>query len=123
MTAHSRSRTPAAAQSDSGPARSNAVDFELLLEVLSDAYACELLRMLTDGQKPASELIEQCGMSRPTVYRRLDTMAEAGIIDCRQSSTADGRQRTEYHLAVDAIEFTLQPDGVTGAVLTDGSDQ
>lgn len=123
MTAHSRSRSPAPPQSDSGPQRSNAVDFELALEVLSDEYACELLRALTDGQKAAGELIEHCGMSRPTVYRRLDTMVEAGIVDCRQSSTADDRQCNEYHLAVDTVEFTLHPDGVTGAVPTDCPDR
>lgn len=97
------------------------VDFELLLELLSDEYACQLLCELDAGPKDATELFSDCKMSRPTVYRRLKRLTDAGIIDSR--STADGRQGTQYYLAVDTVEFTLHADGVAGSVCTDSTHQ
>lgn len=97
------------------------VDFDLLLELLGDEYACQLLCELDAGPKDATELIATCEMSRPTVYRRLETMTDAGIVGTRP--TADGRQGTQYYLAVDAVEFTLHADGVAGSVCADSTHQ
>lgn len=119
MTANDRSATPTPDSAPTEPDRSGTVDIELLLELLSDEYARELLRKLEEGAKGARELAEQCEMSRPTVYRRLDRMTEAGIIDSQQSSMTTGRQRTEYNLVVGAVEFNVHPDGVTGSVDSD----
>jgi len=116
MTADSRSLT---ARQD----RSGTVDCELLLELLGDEYACELLCALEDAPMNASELVDQCDMSRPTVYRRLKRLSRAGVVDSRQSAAADGQRRTEYYLVVDAVAFRIAPDGVTGAVPTDASDR
>lgn len=120
MTANGRSPTTTSdcvrTETASSAHRSRTVDFEQLLELLSDEYACKLLCVLDENPMSASDLVEQCEMSRPTVYRRLETMAEAGIITSRQSSTADGQQRAEYSLVVDAVELHLHSDGVTGAL-------
>lgn len=123
MTADNRSPTPTSEGVAPEPAasqdRSGAVDIDLVLDLLSDEYACELLSKLDADPQGAHELVEKCEMSRPTVYRRLQRMTEAGIVDSRQSSTATGRQRTEYKLVVDAVDFHVHPDGVTGRVDSD----
>ena len=93
-----------------------AVDFEILLELFGDEYACELLCSLAEGPKTARTLIDQCGMSRPTVYRRLDRLTEAGVVVSQPTETTDCEQRTMYHLVIDCVEFLVDSDGVSGAV-------
>jgi DNA-binding transcriptional ArsR family regulator len=90
-----------------------------LLALLGDEYACDILRALADGPLPARDLIERHGMSRTTVYRRLDRLTDAGIVDSRLRPASDGHHRREFHLAVDEIEFQVGANGVDGAVRAD----
>lgn len=87
-----------------------------LLALLGDEYACDILRALAEGPLPARDLIERHGMSRTTVYRRLDRLTDAGIVDSRLRPASDGHHRREFHLAVDEIEFQVGANGVDGAV-------
>lgn len=96
------------------------VQFATLLDLLGDEYACTLLCALADGPATAGELVDRTEMSRPTVYRRLDTLTDAGIV---ATLSGDSRQKTAYRLVVDCVEFQLHPDGVEGAIRpTDADD-
>lgn len=87
-----------------------------LLELLGDEYACEILRALGDGPLPARDIIDDHDMSRPTVYRRLDRLTEAGIVEARLRPARDGHHRQEFRLAVDEVEFEVGTNGITGRV-------
>jgi len=102
---------------DDGPADVAAGD---LLSLLGDEYACDILRTLADGPRPARALIEEHEMSRTTVYRRLDRLTDAGIVDSRLRPVADGHHRREFSLAVDELAFRVGADGVDGGVRGDG---
>lgn len=92
------------------------VAFDELLALLADEYACDILRALDDGPMPARTLVETCGMSRPTVYRRLDRLTAAGVVEARMQPDRDGHHRQVFHLVLDEIEFQVRADGINGTV-------
>ena len=89
---------------------------EELLALFGDEYTCDILTSLEEGSKPARALAEDCGMSRPTVYRRLNRLADAGLIDERLQYASDGNHRKEFHLAVSAVTFDVGTDGFSGRI-------
>lgn len=80
-----------------------------VLELLDDPFTQSILAALDDGDKPARSLVESCEGSRPTVYRRLDRLEEAGVVESHTALHPDGHHRKEYALVVD--ELTLQLTG------------
>lgn len=94
---------------------------EELLALFGDDYTCDILTSLEEGPKPARTLASDCGMSRPTVYRRLNRLADAGLIDERLQYAPDGNHRKEFQLAVTAVTFDVSNDGLTGRI--DPSDR
>lgn len=95
------------------------VAFDELLDLLGDEYACEIMQALAGGPMPARALAERCGMSRPTVYRRLDRLTAAGVVASRLRPAADGHHRQEFRLVLDAVEFRVREDGIDGDVRID----
>ncbi|MYL17220.1 helix-turn-helix domain-containing protein [Halorubrum terrestre] len=87
---------------------------EELLALFGDEYTCDILTSLEEGPKPARALAEDCGMSRPTVYRRLNRLADAGLVDERLQYASDGNHRKEFYLVVSAVSFDLSEDGLAG---------
>jgi DNA-binding transcriptional ArsR family regulator len=95
-----------------------AIEFDALLKLLGDDYACDILCALADGPRTGRELSNQFEMSRPTVYRRLDRLTDAGIVKSTIQSDPDGHHRQAFYLVVDEFEFQLHEDGIDGAVPT-----
>ena len=89
---------------------------EELLSLFGDEYTCCIIRALTDGPMAARELVDATGMSRPTAYRRLDRLTDAGLVAERLQVASDGHHRTEFRLAVDAVEFEVGGNGFHGRV-------
>jgi DNA-binding HxlR family transcriptional regulator len=110
------SQSTSYSESDESGERSPDVPFEELLALFGDEYACDLLRALEDGPRAASDLIEHCEMSRPTVYRRLDRLTDAGIVESRMAPARDGHHRQEFQLACDEVELRVREDGIDGTV-------
>ncbi|WP_253737489.1 ArsR/SmtB family transcription factor [Halohasta salina] len=89
-------------------------DTETLLALLGDEYACRLLVALEAEPLSAADLVDRCEMSRPTVYRRLDRLTDAGLVEAVCSPSASGHHHQEYRLAVETVAFSLSGDGVDG---------
>lgn len=91
-------------------------DLDEVIDLLGDDYVCDILRALEPGPKAARDLADQCGMSRPTVYRRLDRLTAAGLVEARMSLAQDGHHRHEFHLVFDELEVQIREDGIDGRV-------
>lgn len=87
-----------------------------VLDVLSDEYACRILCALDGGPLSADDLVAECDMSRPTVYRRLDDLTAVGLVDSRRSLSPEGHTRQEYHCRLSTATFQISEDGVDGTV-------
>lgn len=84
---------------------------EAVVDLLTDEYARQILRAVTEEAKPACELVELLGVSRPTVYRRLDDLEDAGLVEPAMSFDPDGHHRREFHARFDELTVTLTADG------------
>jgi DNA-binding transcriptional ArsR family regulator len=87
-----------------------------LVELLADEYVCALLCALDSEPQPVDTLVEACSMSRPTAYRRLDRLTEAGIVDARINPIPDGHHKREFWLVHDSFEIQIAADGIDGSL-------
>lgn len=86
------------------------------LELLADPYARELLVQLRRGPRCGRALAEACSFSRPTVYRRLNRLEDAGLVDSRTRLEADGNHCKEFSLVRDVLEVTIDTEAITVTV-------
>lgn len=94
------------------------VPVDELLDLLADEYVVDIVRALDDRAMAAQELADSCDMSRPTVYRRLGRLVEAGLVESRTSLRANGRHRQRFHLLFEEAEVHVGADGIVGDVET-----
>ena len=86
------------------------------VEVLSDEYSCRILAALDDGPKPARVIANRCGMSRPTVYRRLNQLEAVGFVQSRKQREPDGNHRKYFELVLNEIRFEVSESGIDGQI-------
>jgi len=86
---------------------------ETVLDTLSDGYAQQIVEVLASQPAPAAIIVEQLDASRPTVYRRLNSLEAAGIIESTVALDPDGHHRKRFHLTVENIGFQLDTDGIS----------
>jgi len=89
------------------------IDSEEAIRLLSDDHARRVLDELDEAPLPASELVERLNSSRATVYRRLDSLESAGLVQSSISVRTDGHHRQQYSVAVDRVRLGVGRDGVT----------
>ncbi len=127
MTAQFAPTTDTPSETESTPERgsvpdsaersvSTAAGIDELLGLLSDEYACRILCALDDEPQSADDLVAQCEMSRPTAYRRLEQLTDAGIVDAQPASSAEGRHKREFRRTLAGLSIRIREDGVDGTV-------
>ncbi|MFB6227209.1 MAG: ArsR/SmtB family transcription factor [Halobacteriales archaeon] len=93
-------------------------DQEAILSLMSDDYARRILDALGAQSLSARELIDRIDASRATVYRRLDKLEEAGIVESTMDIHPEGHHRKQFRVTVDRVNLAFEPDGVTIDVTT-----
>lgn len=94
----------------------SSVAFDELLDLLGDEYVADILQTLSGSEMAARDIAEDCGMSRPTVYRRLDRLTEAGVVASRLRPESEGHHRQEFRLILEEIAVQFREDGFDGRV-------
>ncbi len=126
MTAQLLPTTDAPSETESTPEGSSASEsaersaptarVDELLGLLSDEYACRILCALDDEPLSADEIVAQCEMSRPTAYRRLEQLTDAGIVDAQSAASTDGHHKREFRRTLGGLSVRIHEDGVDGTV-------
>jgi len=88
------------------------VDTKEVLSLLSDEYALEMLNVLVEESLSARTLSERLDMSRATVYRRLDRLESAGVIQSSLAVDPQGHHRKQFSVVVDRLQVMFRSDGV-----------
>ena len=88
------------------------VDAECFLDVVNDKYAQNILTALADRPTAAATLAEELDASRPTVYRRLNSLESAGLIESTVALDPDGHHRKRFHVVIDSINLTFDSNGI-----------
>jgi DNA-binding transcriptional ArsR family regulator len=83
------------------------VDSTQLLPLLGDEYVIEILQTIGEAAAPAREIAEEIGVSRATVYRRLDRLEEAGLVQASMLYNPDGHHKQQYEVAVDRVHLDI----------------
>lgn len=92
--------------------REDAVDPVELFDLLGDDAARAAVNALTDGPATARELVDELEASRPTVYRRLDRLEDAGLVESSTALHDDGHRRKQFSLALDRVVCAFDEDGL-----------
>mgnify|MGYP002760613756 FL=1 len=109
--------TPPAAHHSAGDEQS--VDPAEVLRLLGDEYTRAVVAALGTESLPAREIAARAGISRPTVYRRLDRLEAAGVVTPTMTVDHDGHHRQAFEVAIDGLDIRL--DGESAAPL-EGSE-
>lgn len=107
-------RTDAESTPGSGVAPTDEV-----LRLLEDECSRAILIATRSEAHSARELVERCDASRATVYRRLDSLREAGLLEAGMAYDPDGHHRTVFEAVLDELTVGLAEDGLSIAISTD----
>jgi DNA-binding transcriptional ArsR family regulator len=82
-----------------------------LLGALDDE-GCRAILEATSGEAlSASEVAERCGLALSTAYRKLEQLAEAGLLEERTRIRPAGKHPSEYIRAVASVTVGLDDGG------------
>lgn len=87
-----------------------------LLELLGDEYTHEVLEAVLERPRTGAELVEATDVSKATVYRRLDRLQEAEIVDARLKLDADGHHCKQFHATARSVRIGLGADGLAADI-------
>ena len=90
---------------------SEAPDPDTVFELLGDIYVRDILAATYDEPMSAKELSEACGMSLPTVYRRVEDLTEHDLLVERTRIVADGHHYTTFVANLEGLHVDLTPEG------------
>jgi len=100
------------------PGSTRVVSTGELLEILGDEYARRILALLVERPRTGRELSDATDMSRPTVYRRLETLRDSGLVRSEVEFDPNGHHRKRFHAAVSGVEFDIGVTGIEADVRT-----
>lgn len=85
-------------------------EIEEVLDAIGDNHAREILAAVSRESRPAKELAEECDISLPTVYRRLELLEEHNLVTSRTESDADGNEFQIYECNFESTVISLSED-------------
>lgn len=91
---------------------SETVESSELLSLLGDEYAREVLQTIAQTARSGSEIVDETEFSKATVYRRLDRLEEAGLVESKTAFDPDGHHRERFRATVDGATCRFGPDGI-----------
>ncbi|MFB6151977.1 MAG: ArsR/SmtB family transcription factor [Haloarculaceae archaeon] len=79
-----------------------------LLSVLDDEGAREVLEAVDGQPHSAAELSERCGVSVSAVYRRIERLQSAGLVEEHTRPRSDGHHESVYVAALEELSVRLR---------------
>ncbi|WP_336037300.1 ArsR/SmtB family transcription factor [Halobacterium yunchengense] len=86
-------------------------DPSAVFATLDDEYARDILVATKTDRLSARELSEACGMSRPTVSRRVNRLVEQGLLEEYTHVDPGGRHYSEYEARLERVDVRLRAAG------------
>lgn len=86
-------------------------DVSRVVDLLGDDYARTILVHARDDPKSVEVLSDECDAAPSTIYRRVERLVEAGLLEVHQQLDPDGHHYKEYAARLDEVSITLEADG------------
>jgi predicted transcriptional regulator len=83
---------------------------EEILDTIGDQHARRVLAAISLEQKSAKDLAEECDLSLPTVYRRIEMLSEYNLVSDRTIVAEDGNHYKVYESNFESTVISLQDD-------------
>ena len=80
---------------------------EGILEVMSNKYSRDLLRVTQTIPKPAFKIAEETKIPISTVYRRIQKLQDVGLVRSSGEITLEGKRHSLYQSKVKAISAKI----------------
>lgn len=90
------------------------VELEEIIELNSRQAPRCILAAANDQSCTAEELVDECDVSTPTIYRHVDVLQEHGFLEETIRIDRSGDHRKAYETTLDRVCLTFV-DGVVGA--------
>lgn len=84
-----------------------------LLDVFGDRVARAILVLAKQKPRSVEEIADWLDVSKQTVYRRVDELADSDLLREHHRVDPDGNQRKEYETIMDEVTFAVDADGYT----------
>jgi len=86
-------------------------EVEELLAALEDADCRAVLEATGEEALSAAELGEHCDIPSSTVYRKVELLTEAGLLEEQLRVCRSGKHTREYRRKVDTLSLSIDADG------------
>jgi DNA-binding transcriptional ArsR family regulator len=83
---------------------------EEVLDTIGDQHARTVLAAISRDPRSAKQLAEDCELSLPTIYRRLDLLQEHDLVTERTAIADDGNHYNVYECNFDSTVIALKDD-------------
>jgi len=83
---------------------------EDILDTIGDEHARRVLASISREPKPAKELAEECDLSLPTIYRRIEMLEEHDLVKDRTLVADDGNHYKVYECNFESTVISLDDD-------------
>lgn len=83
---------------------------DTLLDALEDQDCRTILEAASGQALSAAELSEACDLPLSTTYRKVDQLADAGLLEEQVRLSRSGKHTNEYILGVENVQFSVDPD-------------
>ena len=87
-----------------------------LLDVLSDEYARDILAATSVKPMSAQQLADECEMSKPTVYRRVERLQAHGLLDEQTRVRTSNNHYSVYTATLSEVSIELDSGSFAAAV-------
>lgn len=84
-----------------------------LLDVFGDRIARATLVVANQQPRSVEDIANTLGVSKQTIYRRVDELVDSDLLKEHQRFGPDGNQRVEYETIMDEVTLTVDDDGYT----------
>ena len=92
---------------DTKPRSAVEMDREMkILHALSDPKCRTIVRQL-DAPKSVNELVDSCGVPTTTVYRKIDLLTDAGLVERRITIGSDWQHTTRYERTFEELTISV----------------
>lgn len=84
-----------------------------VVDLVGDDYAWQILAETREEDRSAEALSETCNADPSTIYRRIERLEEADLLEAEQQLDPGGHHYKTYRANLDAIHVHLDEEGFT----------
>ncbi|NIC00367.1 winged helix-turn-helix domain-containing protein [Halobacterium sp. R2-5] len=118
----SQSSLPAGIRTDRDDptTHTDADDVQDVLDALDDADCRDILEATRDATLTVGEISDACDLPQSTAYRKVDILADAGLLEESLRVRRSGKHVSEYDCGVEDVTLSVGQSGV--ALTVDHAD-